>query len=381
LQWRKHWQVNNKTLIIAAVSATGYAQAAVDGGFDVVTFDLFADADTCKIAKLAFKLNLKEDGIDLDDFKRQFSMLKLEDYAGFLYGGLFDHAPDLLAWIAERVLVIGNTSQILRRVKGFEFFALLSALNIQYPAVKWLKNDTDLLIEQPEKWLVKQLGGTGGLHVKPAIGKGNTGDYLQKKIEGVPISLLFIADGQNAQTIGVNQQFVSGTQALPYRFAGAVSQMVIAEEFKDYLECAAKQLTHSLGLRGCNSLDAIFDGERVWILELNPRLSATFCLYPNLMYAHMQGCNGHLVELPAPASALAQLVIYADKGIKIPVDFIWPSDVMHVPNVEGSVGYLSIAQGEPICTVLATSTTARVATQAVYEKAALLEKRLLEISN
>ena len=373
--------MNNKTLIIAAVSATGYAQAAVDGGFDVVTFDLFADADTCKVAKLAFKINLTEDGVNFEDFKRQFLTLRLEDYAGFLYGSLFDDAPYILAWIAKKILVIGNTAQLLRRVKGFEFFALLSSLNIQHPAVKLLKNDTDLFIEQPEKWLVKQLGGTGGLHVKPALGQGNNGDYLQQKIEGVPISLLFIADGEYVQTVGVNQQFVSATQALPYRFAGAVSQMVIAEEVKKDLENAAKQLTHSLGLRGCNSLDAIFDGERIWVLELNPRLSATFCLYPNLIYAHLQACAGGLIELPEQANALAQLIVYASTAIKIPADFIWPSDVMHVPNVDKNAHYLSIAQGEPVCTVLAESKTARVAQQLVYEKAMVLEKRLLEISH
>ena len=373
--------MNNKALIIAAVSATGYAQAAVDGGFDVVTFDLFADADTCKAAKLAFKINLTEDGVNFEDFMRQFLTLRLEDYAGFLYGSLFDDAPDILAWIAKKILVIGNTAQLLRRVKGFEFFALLSSLNIQHPAVKLLKNDTDLFIEQPEKWLVKQFGGTGGLHVKPALGQGNNGDYLQQKIEGVPISLLFIADGEHVQTVGVNQQFVSATQALPYRFAGAVSQMVIAEEVKKDLENAAKQLTHSLGLRGCNSLDAIFDGERIWVLELNPRLSATFCLYPNLIHAHLQACAGGLIELPEQANALAQLIVYASTAIKIPADFIWPSDVMHVPNVDKNAHYLSIAQGEPVCTVLAESKTARVAQQLVYEKAMVLEKRLLEISH
>jgi predicted ATP-grasp superfamily ATP-dependent carboligase len=381
LQWRKHWQVNNKTLIIAAVSATGYAKAAVDCGFDVVTFDLFADADTCKIAKFAFKLKLTEGGVDLADFKRQFSTLKLEAYAGFLYGSLFDNAPDLLAWVAEKILVLGNISQLLRVVKGLDFFPLLNSLKIQYPETKWLKNDTHLIIKQPEKWLVKQLGGTGGLHVKPALSKGNRGDYLQQKIEGTPISLLFIANGEHAQTVGVNQQFVSATQALPYRFAGAVSQIVIAEEVRVYLENVARQLTQALGLHGCNSLDAIFDGERVWILELNPRLSATFCLYPNLMQAHIQGCAGNLVELPEQVSSLAQLIVYADKEIKIPADFIWPSDVMHVPNVEKNAHYISIAQGEPVCTVLAESKTARVAQQLVYEKAMVLEKCLLEISN
>jgi hypothetical protein len=73
--------------------------------------------------------------------------------------------------------------------------------------------------------------------------------------------------------------------------------------------------------------------------------------------------------------------VYADKALKIPADFIWPSDVMHVPNVDENAHYFSIAQGEPACTVLSESKTAHVAQQLVYEKAMVLEKRLLEISN
>ena len=47
-----------KKLIIAANSARGYAQAAVDIGYEVVTLDAFADADTRRITQQSLKLNM-----------------------------------------------------------------------------------------------------------------------------------------------------------------------------------------------------------------------------------------------------------------------------------------------------------------------------------
>jgi predicted ATP-grasp superfamily ATP-dependent carboligase len=372
--------VKNKTLIIAAVSATGYAQAAANLGFDVITFDAFADADTSLIAKITFKLNLIEHSIDIDDFKQQFLTLNHEDFVGFLYGSLFDNAPDLLAWIASKMPVLGNTPQVLKSVKGLEFFQLLQSMNILHPEIKQLSDDEIQVLAHPEQWLVKRLSGTGGLHVKVATCKDNRGDYLQKKIEGMPISLLFVAGGKHAQAVGVNQQFVSPTKDLPYRFAGAVGHIEVAEKIKLYLTDVAEQLTTALGLRGCNSLDGVFDGERVWILELNPRLSATFSLYPNLMHAHLQGCAGELVELPQNDGSLAQLILYANQSLQLPVNFTWPEYVMNVPEADKSASYISVLQDEPVCTVLAASETAIAAKQLVYEKALTLEKRLLEVN-
>ncbi|HNV89169.1 MAG TPA: ATP-grasp domain-containing protein [Methylotenera sp.] len=360
-------------IIIAATSARGYAQAAASSGYKVVTLDVFADADTQRIAEQAFKLKMHAQGADAENFKRIFAQINLDDVDGFLYGSLFDAEPELLSWVAERVPLLGNAPDVLEQAKGFDFFKLLDALNITHPEV---------CLDAPEvaaNWLSKKLGGSGGTHIKPA-NQGEAGGYsqktyYQKKIAGKPVSMLFLADGKTAKLIGFNLQFVAPFADMPYRFAGAVSGVDLPTRVQQAFEHAAQQLTVTLGLRGINSLDAILDGEALWILELNPRLSATFHLYPNLFAAHMQGCAGNLMGFSLQqAPAKAQLILYADDAVEIPIDFAWPDWVADIPSVVDKASSVKIAHNAPICTVLAEAENADSAYISVLQKAQKLRE-------
>jgi len=365
--------VANKTLIIAAMSARGYAQAAVACGYEVITLDAFADADTCSVAKHAFKLKFNEEGLDLTEFKHIFSMLDFSNCAGFLYGSLFDNAPDVLAWVADCMPLIGNAPAIMHVTKQFEFFVLLDDLHIKHPEVSRTK----------QLGLMKQLGGTGGTHIQICLDNSSSlpsqlqhRHYYQQKIEGVPVSLLFVADGKSAQTVGFNQQLLAPTASMPYRYGGAVSQYLLPHASRQLFESAAQKLTQSLSLRGCNSLDAIFDGQDLWVLELNPRLSASFLLYPNLMTAHLQACAGSLPKLPIYNSAMAHSVLYAENEMVISADFVWPVDAMDIPSAIAGQCNVKIAQDMPVCTISAEAETAESAHIFALEQANKLRQRL-----
>lgn len=366
-----------KKLVIAATSARGYAQAAVSSGYEVVTLDAFADADTQRIARQAFKLKMHAQGVDAEDFKRILAQISLDEVDGFLYGSLFDAQPELLSWVAARVPLLGNMPEVLEQVKGFGFFKLLDELNITHPEVR---------LDVPEdaaSWLSKKLGGSGGTHIKPA-NQGEAGGYFQKiyyqkKMAGKPVSMLFVAEGKMAQLIGFNQQFVAPTADMLYRFAGAVSGIDLPALAQQQFGLAAQQLTATMGLRGINSLDAILDGETLWILELNPRLSATFHLYPNLFAAHMQGCTGNLTGFSLQqAPAKAQLILYADDAVEIPIDFVWPDWVADIPSVVDKASSVKIAQNAPVCTVLAEAENADSAYTSVLQKAQKLREMIYD---
>lgn len=373
MPWRSRSPVANKTLIIAAMSARGYAQAAVACGYEVITLDAFADADTCSVAKQVFKLKFNEDSLDLTEFKHLFSMLDFSNCAGFLYGSLFDNTPDVLAWVADSMPLIGNPPEIMHVTKQFEFFALLDDLHIKHPEVSRTK----------QLGLIKQLGGTGGTHIQFCLNNSSGlssklqhGHYYQQKIEGVPVSLLFVADGKSAQTVGFNLQLLAPTATMPYRYGGAVSQYPLPNSTRQVFESAAQKLTQSLSLHGCNSLDAIFDGQNLWVLELNPRLSASFHLYSNLMVAHLQGCVGNFPKLPIYNSAIAHSVLYAEKEIVISADFAWPVDAMDIPSAIAGQSNVKIAQDMPVCTISAEAETAESAHIFALKQANKLRQRL-----
>jgi predicted ATP-grasp superfamily ATP-dependent carboligase len=400
------------TIVIAAISARSFAQAAVACGYQVITLDAFADADTQAICKQTFKLKLNENLVDETDFKRQFlemaSGLNLAKIDGFLYGSLFDHCPDLLAWVAHRIRLVGNASEVMCLTKSFDFFKLLDDLNIQHPEVclnekKPLssfprKRESNLTLNLETKkmdsrfrgndgvgdnWLSKQLGGSGGLHIK-SKNCAEAGDYFQQKVAGTPISMLFVADGKTARTIGFNQQFIAPTHEMPYRFAGAVSNIVLQPNIHEAFEHAAQALTSALNLCGLNNLDAILEGENLWILELNPRLSATFCLYnsdlyDNLLPLHFKGCAGSSVEFSLQRNtSKAQLILYADEAFEIPADFAWPSWAADIPALEVGESSVRIARNMPICSVFGQAKSAETAHALAQQRAEKLRETLIK---
>ncbi len=359
-----------KPLIIAATSARAYAQAAVACGYEIITLDTFADVDTQQVATQTFKVKMRENGVDEGDFKRVFTQINLNEIDGFLYGSLFDAVPELLAWVAQRVPLIGNVPEVMQAAKDFSFFKLLDELKIAHPEVRLTMPD------EPLNWLCKQIGGNGGTHIRPAIKRKKSG-YFQREVTGEPISMLFVADGKKAHKIGFSQQFVAPMAELPYRFAGAVSGVNLPISAEQQFGQAAQQLTTVLELRGINSLDAMLDGETLWVLELNPRLSATFELYPNLFAAHLQGFAGDLAGFsPQFKSSCAQLILYANEALEIPSNFAWPEWAGDVPSTESGASSAKIEQNAPICTVLAEAENAESAQALVFQRAKNLREMI-----
>lgn len=341
-----------------------YAQAAVACGDQVVALDVFADEDTRRVAQKCLVFELENGDINGASFKRVFSHLDLRDITGFAYASGFDLQPDLLAWVAERVPLIGNAPQVMQGVKSFEFFEWLDDLNIAYP-------ETQCHMPQvPLDWLSKQFGGTGGAHVQAAV-HTKAGHYFQRKMAGIPISALFVADGKTANIIGINRQFVSPTVHHPYRFAGAVNGIALQPNIYADFEHAVQALTRALGLRGLNSLDAILDGEHVWILELNPRLSATFQLYDGIWKAHLAGCAGDPVEIAPITHANAMYIVYADAAISVPLEFAWPEWVADLPQAG-----VKIAAGAPVCTVLAQAADAESAQSLLFKRIEMIKENI-----
>ena len=354
-------------LIIAANSARGFAQAAKEFGCKVITLDAFADEDTRSAAVQCIQVSVRDDGVDEEDFKQKFEQISIEGDCQFIYGSLFDAKPTLLSWVAERVKVAGNLTQTLQLARSFDFFATLDELNIKHPEVR---------LDAPksfESWLAKRVNSTGGCHVRPAE-LGVKSDYFQRKNDGVPVSLLFLADGKSVSVVGFNQQLLAPTADMPYRFAGAVGNLVLSSTVQDEFVDAANRLTVALGLRGLNSLDAMLDDNGLWVLELNPRLSATFQLYPNLLHAHMQACAGELVDLPSTNESRAEFVLYADKQFNISADFSWPDWVADIPFTKVNGVVIDVEQ--PICTVLAEGKNAVIAHQLLLERIEKLKGKL-----
>jgi len=365
-----------KTIIIAAVSARPFVKAAAAAGYNVIALDAFADADTLEASSRALRVGYADGRFQERELVETLQALDLSDVAGLVYGSGFETTPELLDTVNEYVPVIGNTSQVLRNLKRpRQFFMLLDVLKIPHPEVSFKP------LERATGWLYKQGGGSGGTHIRKALPLSSIsparGHYFQREIKGTPVSLLFAANGKQARAIGFNEQWLSPTLTMPYRYGGAVSHAVLPRTVEQQLMQIAQQITNAIGLRGLNSLDAVIEDEQVYVLEVNPRLSATFDLYQNhvshtsgadLFTLHLQTCQGHDASWPHLAHvAKAHHVAYAPYPLHLPVDMTWPAWVADIP-----AGESYIAANQPVCTILAEADTAEDARKLTLAREAAL---------
>lgn len=339
-------------------------QAAAAAGFEVIAADVFCDEDTRRDAFQAIAIGYAQGGFDAEDFRARLMPLLQGDDTGFVYGSGFESQPALLEEIARLCPVYGNEATTVAAVKAPDrFFSRLAALAIPHP-------ETSLQLPQDMRgWLRKRIGGSGGTHVNACAVPG-AGYYFQRQLPGQPISLLFLADGQRVIEVGVHEQWLAPMEEMPYRYGGAVSQVNVPAGVRVGMLAAAQQLTAEFGLRGLNSLDCMVAGDDWWVLEINPRLSASFGLYDaadegaNLLRAHIEACRGHLaLQLPSEC-ARAHLIYYPAEEQRVPPDLQWPAWVADLP-----VAGTHVAAGEPLCSVTASAASAHAAKLLAWQRA------------
>lgn len=306
-----------------------------------------------------------ESGFDADDLLGHLERLPPSPV---LYGSGFEQQPELLGKIAVRHPLIGNSPEIVVRIKNpSSFFELLGVLQIPYPLTQLTPPD------DKTGWLIKRGGGAGGTHIRRE-GVSASGDYYQQEITGESMSVLFLADGKSARIVGFNQQWVAPESGLPFCYGGAVSRASVPADAKAGMNSALQAIVECTGLRGLNSMDCVLAGNTFFVLEINPRLSASFVLYdgPWLLREHLQACEGHLrvgdlPELPAQAHK----IIFAPAEFIVPKKMFWPDWVSDIPEA-GSI----IKAGQPICSVLASAVDAESARQTVFARGRQLEAQL-----
>jgi len=259
-----------------------------------------------------------------------------------------------LGELSARCTLTGNSPEVVAACKQpARFFTALDALGIPYP---------ETMLTPPARtagWLRKRVGGSGGTHIDTEVSDGGPGFYFQRQHTGEPCSLLFLADGIDVLPVGYSLQFLAPGPAMPYRFGGLVSQAPLPPQTKAGMRDAAVKLTREMGLRGLNSLDCLVDEDRWLVLEVNPRLSASFGLYDRarqgaeLLRSHLRACAGVLEYDMPPEPAQAHLIYYAPARLRVPQTIFWPAWVEDLP-----------ASGEwieadaPLCSVSAAGDTA-----------------------
>jgi predicted ATP-grasp superfamily ATP-dependent carboligase len=364
-------------LLLVSASARALAQSAARGRLPAVALDLFNDLDTRALAVASQGVAGRNGRFDSRRLIAAAQALcPPEKCAGLVYGSGLEGRTKLLARLARGRVLFGNPPQTVAMLKNpARFFSLLDSLGIPHPEVR---------VDPPADvsgWLVKRGGGAGGSHVRPARvrHRARADRYFQRLQAGRSLSVLFAADGQAAQVIGFNEQWTGGAwRGARYRYGGAVSRVIVQKNIEAQVAGFLARMVERVGLVGLNGLDFILAGDTPFVLEINPRPTATLELYDadaegGMLQLHLRACRGQLPGAGINGPSRAHAIVYAADSLRIPADMTWPSWCTDLPE-----GRSMIAAGAPICSVHAASASSAQAQQQVLQRCARMERVLFK---
>jgi predicted ATP-grasp superfamily ATP-dependent carboligase len=348
------------SLLVLANSGRAIAESAHRAGYRVTVLDLFCDQDSQAVAD-CWPVTQGFANLNADMLADEIASLVPNFPCGVVYGAGLEESASLLKRLSSDCHLLGNDPSVLEMLRRpRRFFSLLDRLDIPYPEVSFsAPSDTT-----GRSWLFKRAGGCGGQGVAYFSSRHTAADsacYYQKYTPGQVMSVLFIADGERHRTIGYNRLEMAGAGTpSPFLYSGAIGQVSLREGMRDQIEEVVGKLVSSLGLRGINSIDFIHNDAGGFVIDLNPRPTATLELYEHLIpdgwiKLHIEACRGELPLIPIVASAgmHGHRIVYAPRNLEIPIEMAWPAWIKDRPGIGAR-----IHQGEPLCSVYAKGATA-----------------------
>jgi predicted ATP-grasp superfamily ATP-dependent carboligase len=340
-------------ILIAAASGRALAEGARRAGYRPLVADFFDDSDTKEISAASRRAGDLDAGFDAATLIPALDALaKGRSPIGLVYGSGFEDRPDLLAEIARRWPLFGNSPETLRRAKDpAALAALCKAFAIPHPEI------SRAAPSDAAGWLVKSAGGAGGGHVAPAGAPRAPAEdvYFQRFASGDPVSALCLRAGAETRILGASRQWPAPAPGEPFRFGGCVRPAGLAPQMEARLKEAASKLAGALGLVGLNCFDFLVEDDAFVLIEINPRPSATLDIFEDrggrLFAAHIAACRGGALPptLEFPGAAAAG-VAYARCEIAAMPSLDWPDWAADRPRPKTALRLY-----DPLCTIKASA--------------------------
>ena len=266
-------------VLATGVSVRSLARSALAAGYEVLTADGYGDRDLLEsVPAPARHLTVApfEPGAVADHVTMP--------YDAVAYTSNFENHPEALERLALGRTILGNTPSVLREVRRAErVHEVLEASGLHAAPVYAGGGDAATraggrkLVAKP-----RQSGGGHGVRHWRATDPLLDGELLQEWVDGVPASLVFLADGHDVVALGVTRQLIGDAAfgATGHRWCGnllgseAAPVLAAEPEVLASATAAARSLTRAFGLRGVNGIDFIARDGAAVVIEVNPRWTA-----------------------------------------------------------------------------------------------------------
>lgn len=418
--------------LIVGISSRAVVESAVQAGFNVLAIDYYGDWDSRQqgpVLGLTTDLGLKPSVKNLLAIARSITLVpggpavgtSSNPFEGMVYTSGPDNHPEGLGFWERRGLLAGNPPSALKSVRDpWLLRKALAQISVAMPP--FTRADRRLMPDTGRQWLLKPLASGGGHGIRllsrdPVKARSQLtaledkeGFIIQQFIPGIPCSATFLADGRRAVLLGTSRQLVGAGEpgARPFVYAGNIVPLVLPfrpgmQALTGLLNRIAGHLTATFGLKGLNTIDFIANSRGIWILEVNPRWSASVELIekklrqplfawhlaacgfgnaidPELIFSGGGGGNdrgGPACRPPVQYDFWGKAIVYAQKTFTVapPIGpgLLYRQGMRDIP-LPGTL----VSAGQPVCTVLVEAASENSCRQQLGSRAAWARRILGE---
>ena len=273
-------------LIGASVRAAAASLARL--GYRPIAFDLFNDLDLAAIAD--------SNRLEAADYPA-----RIDQHVGHLppmswmYTGAMENYPAVVDALSQRFRLLGNDGSVLQRVKDpFQVAAVVQDAGLGTPEVR--HDGTKLPIDA--SWLAKPFKSGGGEGIMRWRG-GSSPDpdamFFQQRITGTSCAAIFVRTGASTQLVGVTRQYL-GQGGNRFAYRGSLGPWPLARLVEQEIADLGQVIGTEFKLIGVFGIDLVIDKERIWLIEVNPRYTASvevleIALGRSIMAEHLSACS------------------------------------------------------------------------------------------
>lgn len=334
-----------RTVTIISRHARPLCENAHAHGWHVAAADGFNDWDTARFAALLAPGGFGETP---EAFLRAWETAP----EPLLFGAPIEAAPNILAGAARKKRVLNAPATAVTAARDFSFLREMARDGIRLPLVSISPYAPNPPHPPKPPWIVKSSKTAGGTGIRPDNGLLGKDEYRQEFIHGESIGGLFFSRADRCDFLGAALHLNHG-----FLYGGGIFPAPLSAEVTRVLENFGAHVSAASGMTGWWGADFILNDEAVWLLEINPRPTATAALFCKLrgvdLVAAQMSPDAAAFDRADGAGTVGSMVVYARHDFTFHGSAAWfDKNARDVPH-EGSI----IKKDAPVLTLYAAAAT------------------------
>jgi uncharacterized protein len=315
----------DSSMILIGASIRSLAETALEAGLNPRCIDFFRDSDLTRLLQQAGA----EPPIQISSFSEAPEVVsRMPPHLPVVWTGGLENMPAVMSKIASQRHVCGAIPEVVAHINNprhLQFF--VDGTTCRTPEIIW-ENGPNL----SKKWLIKPTYGAGGIGIRPFQQGGmlQPNEFFQQHVGGVPVSALY-CHGKNGTELLTTSLQLTGIPELggaSMAFCGNIGPVSLPAQVLQSMTDVGQRAA-SAGLTGVFGADFMVSKDDLWLIEVNPRITASHEIYdilhdgPSVLERHIDECCGLPPDVAHPRrrisgnACLARLVVYASVAIQL----------------------------------------------------------------